>query len=808
MREVSLPVTGLASADGPGAIERGLRRMPGVEDAQVNLASERARVVFDPRQVGEPALVARIRELGYTVPVARVELPVTGMTCANCSAAIERALRRKVPGVLAADVNLATERATVEYVPGVAGRASIVAAIERAGYGVVAPGAGGAGGAGALEDAEQQAREAEARRQQRLFWAGVAFTLPLFVLSMARDAGLLGAWAAAPWVNVLFLALAAPVQFWVGADYYVHGAKALRNGAANMDVLVALGSSAAFFASVPVTLALLGGSHALGHHVYFETAAVITTLIKLGKLLEARARRGTGAALRALLDLAPKRARVRRDGAEADVPADAIAPGEVVLVRPGERIPVDGIVVAGRSAVDESLLTGESLPVSKATGDEVIGGAINREGLLEVEATRVGAETALAQIVRLVRDAQGSKAPVQRLADRVAAVFVPVILVLAALTLAGWWLVAGAGFTAGLVRAVAVLVIACPCALGLATPTAIVAGTGRGAQSGILFRSAAALERAHALRTLALDKTGTLTAGQPRVVETVPDDAEALRLAASAERASEHPLGEAIVRAARDRGLALAAPDGFEAVTGQGVAATVEGRAVVVGGARLLAARGVDTAPLADAAAALAARARTVAWVAVDGRAVALLGLADTLKEGAAEAVAALRAGGLDVVMLTGDNRATAEAIAREAGIDAGSVVAGVFPGDKADQVRRLAAGGRGPVGMVGDGVNDAPALAAADVGIAIGTGADVAKEAADVTLVSGDLRALPRALALSRATMRVIRQNLFWAFFYNVALIPAAALLNGFHPALAALAMAFSSVTVVTNSLRLRRWS
>ncbi len=808
-RELSIPIAGMTCANCSSGIERDLRALDGVAEVEVNLAAERARVVFDPAVTREDRLVARVKELGYDVPVATLELPVTGMTCANCSAAIERTLTRKVPGVVRASVNLAADRARVDYVPGATGRKEIVAAIERAGYGVVdAP-------AGPAEDVEQIAREREARRQSRLFFAGLAFTAPLFALSMARDFGLVGAWAHAGWVNVAMLALAAPVQFWVGADFYRHGYKALRNGTANMDVLVALGSSVAFAYSLAVTVAPAAGVHVHGAHVYYETAAVIVTLVRLGKRLEAGARGRTGAALKALMGLQPRTARLLRGGEEVEVGVDTLAPGDRVAVRPGERVPVDGLVVAGRSSVDESLLTGESLPVAKAPGSAVTGGTINGRGRLEVEAERVGAATALAQIVRLVREAQASKAPVQRLADRVAAVFVPAILVLAAATLVAWWFVLDAGFTAAMIRTVAVLVIACPCALGLATPTAVMVATGRGAERGILFRSAEALERARALRTVALDKTGTLTEGRPRVTDVAADDeARVLALAAAAERGSEHPLGEAVVEAARERGLDVPRADRFEAQEGRGVVAHAAGHEVVVGSARMLDERGVDRAAWRARGEALAAGARTLAWVAVDGRAEGVIGIADTLKPGSREAVGALRAAGLSVVMITGDHGATAHAIAREAGID--EVLAEVLPGEKADAVGRLRAAGRGPVAMVGDGVNDAPALAAADVGIALGTGADVTMEASDVTLMRGDLRAIPEALALSRATLRVIRQNLFWAFAYNVALVPLAAgafhgvtalpaAVRDLHPVLAALAMAFSSVSVVLNSLRLR---
>ncbi len=727
-----------------------------------------------------------------------IVLPVTGMTCAACVRNVERALKRQ-PGVQEVSVNLATERASILPGPEGVERQTLVGAVEKAGYGVL-----DLQDEAVPDDAEREAREAAIQEQTRLLRVGLAFTVPLAVLSMARHLNLAGAlpWLAwSGWPPVFWL-LATVVVVVLGRQYASGAWRALRNGGANMDTLVTLGSGAAYFYSVAALGRLLPETGE-----YFETAAVILTLITLGKLLEARARGRSSEAIRRLMQLAPQKATLLRDGEERVLPVSDLQVGDRVLVRPGGRIPVDGLVREGASAVDESLLTGESLPVDKAPGDEVIGATLNMHGRLVIEAQRLGADSALAQIIRMVEEAQASRAPIQRVADRVSGVFVPIVLVLALLTFVGWLTIGQAGLAQALTHAVAVLVIACPCALGLATPTAIMVGTGLGAENGILFRNSAALENTRGLQVVALDKTGTLTLGETQLMtlQAGPgwSDAEVLRLAASAERGSEHPLARSLLVAAEARDLDLAEPDSFRAEAGMGVRAGVEGRQVLVGSLAWLEREGVALdASLAQSASTLQDGGQTAVAVAVDGRGIGVLGIADALRPESREAVSALRAAGLDVVMLTGDNRNTAQAIAAQLGIE--EVRAEVLPQDKAAAIESLQAGGK-RVAMVGDGINDAPALAQADVGMAIGGGADVAMEAADLTLPGADPLAVARAIQLGRGTMRTIYQNLFWAFIYNIVLIPVA-MLGALVPMLAAAAMAFSSVFVVSNSLRLRK--
>jgi len=831
-KQLTVPVLGMTCANCVASVERSAKKVEGVNDAVVNFASEKVTLTYDPALTDTQAVIERIHRAGYEVPTATVELPLIGMTCANCAGNIQRALQ-KVDGVLDVNVNYATEKASVDYIVGATNRTELVAAVRKAGYDVVE-----ADSDEEMVDAEAAAREAEIHHQERRLLIGIIFTVPLLIISMGRDLGLLGAWSHAAWVNWLFLALATPVQFYVGKDYYVGAYKSLRNGSANMDVLVALGSSAAYFYSIAVLIALTLGSTALGEHVYFETSATIITLIVLGKLLEARAKGRTSEAIKKLMDLRAKTARVIRGGIEKDIPIEEVIVGDTILVRPGEKIPVDGQVVDGRSTVDESMITGESMPADKNVGDEVIGATLNSRGLLTIEATKVGRDTALAQIIKLVEQAQGSRAPIQRTVDQVAAYFVPFVILAAVLTFI-IWMVATGDFTAALIRMIAVLVIACPCAMGLATPTSIMVGVGKGAEHGILFKNSAALEEAHKITAVTLDKTGTITKGALAVTDIViselgfrslgsevgPDGtisgsqlegikAKILQLAASAEKGSEHPLGEAIVREAEARGLSLSIPAAFEALTGHGIAAQVEGHDVLLGNLRLMERENVAMNGLAPKAEQLQNQAKTTMWFSIDGQASALIGVADTIKDGSEAAISQLHDLGLTVVMMTGDNEATARAIGADVGVD--RVMAEVLPGDKADHVAELQAE-EYVVAMVGDGINDAPALAQADVGIAIGTGTDVAMETADITLMQGDLRSVPKAIKLSKATMRNIKQNLGWAFGYNIALIPIAAgilapfewapdFLRELNPMLAAGAMAFSSISVVTNSLRLRK--
>ncbi|WP_119288923.1 heavy metal translocating P-type ATPase [Azohydromonas sediminis] len=797
---IDVPIAGMTCASCVRRVEKALQAVDGVRAASVNLATETAVVETAPGGVDAGRLADAVRRAGYDVPTRTHTLRIDGMTCASCVGRVEKALAR-VPGVLAASVNLATEAAQVQALAGV-DVATLLAAVERAGYGARAADdtdSAAAAGRGAASEPD-----AQRRRDALAVLAAAVLTLPL-VLPMALMP--FGVDAMPPaWLQWL---LATPVQFVFGRRFYVAGYKAVRAGAGNMDLLVALGTSAAY--GLSVFQWWRHAEHGMPH-LYFEASAAVITLVLLGKWLEARAKRQATDAIRALQALRPQRARVQRaDGSEVEVPLAQVRVGDLVRVRPGEKLAVDGVVVEGRTHVDESLLTGESLPVAKGPGDRVTGGAVNGEGALTVRATGVGAESTLARIIRLVESAQAAKAPIQRLVDRVAAVFVPVVLVVAVLAFAGgaWWTGDAEG---ALINAVSVLVIACPCALGLATPAAIMAGTGVAARHGILIKDAQALELAHRVTHVAFDKTGTLTEGRPRLIAVEAADAgrerEVLGLAAALQARSEHPLARAVVEHAKAEGLAPPAADAVQALAGRGVEGRVDGRPLWLGSSRLRDERALDVGALAARATALEAEGRTLAWLAEVGgdgtsRLLGLLAFGDRLKPTAADAVARLRALGLQVVLLTGDNAGSAQAVARQLGIDA--VRAQVLPADKARVVGDLKAGGA-TVAMVGDGINDAPALAAADVGIAMATGTDVAMETAGITLMRGDPRLVAAAIEISRCTTAKIRQNLFWAFAYNVVGIPLAAfgLLN---PVIAGAAMAMSSVSVVSNALLLRRW-
>lgn len=744
------------------------------------------------------------------MPEKTIQLPVSGMTCVGCAKAIETALGRK-DGVLSSSVDFASNQVSVTFDPKQIQSQGVVEAIRASGFDVVQASEGES-----LVDAVAAANSADSQRQWRRLWVGGILTLPLFVLSMGRDFGLWGAWAQADWVNGLMFALATPVQFYVGGEYYTNAWHSLKNRAANMDVLVSLGSTVAYVYSCVVMLALAAGSFSWGEHVYFETSATIITLILLGRIVETQAKGKTSAAIRRLLDLQAKTARVERAGVQRDIPIDQVELGDRVIIRPGERIPVDGIVTSGSSAVDESMLTGESLPVEKTAGMPVVGATINRDGTLTVRANKLGSESALAQIVDQVKQAQASKAPIQQLADQISNVFVPIVLLVALVALCVWTFVLG-DFAQGLLRMVSVLIISCPCAMGLATPLAVMVGMGRGAENGILFKSSEALQRACDVTHVVLDKTGTVTEGKLRVTQIVCserfDERELLRLSGSIERSSEHPIASAIVAEAAERAIQLVTATDFSASPGRGVRGTLESQVISIGNAASMKLAGVSLAEFEPQANALELAANSVMWIAVDSTVAGLIAVSDTIKPSSPAAVKQLRSMGLEVAMITGDNVHTATAIAEQVGI--GDVMAETLPSDKAARVQALQEEGK-VVAMVGDGINDAPALARADIGIAIGTGTDIAIESADITLLSGDLQSTAQAMRLSAATMRNIKQNLFWAFAYNVALIPiAAGVLAGFtflplmlrelHPIMAAFAMVLSDLVIVSNALRLR---
>ncbi|MEK3712409.1 heavy metal translocating P-type ATPase [Paenibacillus sp. FSL R7-0333] len=805
-QQATLQITGMTCSACATRIEKGLSRMEGVSRANVNLALEQATVGFDPAVADVAQMEEKIRSLGYDTLKESADFDITGMTCAACSARIEKVLGR-MPGIAAVNVNLALETAHVEYSPGNVSTAEIMDKVSSIGY-----------KAALKQDRKDIAeqRSEEITRKRNKWMLSALLSLPLLWAMAGHFSFTTWIWTPELFMNPWFqLVLATPVQFVIGWQFYVSAYKALKNGSANMDVLVVLGTSAAYFYSLYLTidsLKMSGMNHTV--ELYFETSAVLITLILVGKWFEALAKGRSSDAIRSLMGLQAKTALVLRDGAELSIPVEDVVIGDIVLVKPGTKVPVDGEVVEGLSSVDESMLTGESIPVEKKPGDSVIGATLNKNGMLRVKARKVGRDTALAQIIRVVEEAQGSKAPIQRIADVISGIFVPIVVGIAAVTFGVWYIWGAPGqFAEALEKAIAVLVIACPCALGLATPTSIMAGSGRAAEFGILFKGGEHLEAAQGVKVVVVDKTGTVTNGKPvltDIIATAGNETQGrvlaenrlLSITAAAEKLSEHPLADAIVAGAQGRGIDLPPAGQFEAVPGRGVSAVVDGQKVSVGTRRMMVENGLDIGPWTGIMTRLEQEGKTAMLVAVEDAVAGVIAVADTIKETSREAVARLHAMGIEVVMITGDNKITAQAIADQAGIR--TVLAEVLPEGKAEEIRRLQSGGV-KVAMVGDGINDAPALATADTGMAIGTGTDVAMEAADITLMRGDLMSIPDAILMSRKTMRNIKQNLFWALAYNTIGIPIAAL--GFlAPWLAGAAMAFSSVSVVLNALRLQR--
>ncbi|TCW40608.1 Cu+-exporting ATPase [Laceyella sacchari] len=777
-------------------IEKVLKRMDGVTEANVNFTLEKATISYDPELVSLLALEEKIASLGFETVKETAELELSGMTCAACANRIEKGLN-KVPGVSKATVNFALETARIEYQPDEANVQDFINKVEQLGYQAKVKD----------EGIQEDQRQKEIQKQQRKFLFSVILSFPLLWAMVSHFTFTSWIWLPELFMNPWFqLALATPVQFIIGGHFYVGAYKALRNKSANMDVLVALGTSAAYFYSIYLTVQSIGhGTHQM--ELYYETSAILITLIILGKLFEARAKGRSSEAIKKLMGLQAKTALVIRDGKEESVPIEQVGVGDLLIVKPGEKIPVDGEVVDGLSAVDESMLTGESIPAEKRIGDTVIGATINKHGRLVVKATRVGKDTSLAQIIKVVEEAQGSKAPIQRVADRISGVFVPIVVAIASVSFLVWYLLVDPGqFANALEKAIAVLVIACPCALGLATPTSIMAGSGRAAELGVLFKGGEHLETTQQIDTVVLDKTGTITMGKPQLTDVIPaegmDETEFLALVGSTEKLSEHPLAEAIVEGIQEKGISIARAEAFEALPGFGVRATVQGKEVLIGTRKLMAKHQVDVEEISPRMSQLESAGKTAMLVAVDKQYAGLLAVADTVKATSKEAVRRLNDLGAEVIMITGDNQRTAQSIGEEVGVD--RVLAEVLPEGKAEEVKKLQQSGR-KVAMVGDGINDAPALAVADIGMAMGTGTDVAMEAADITLIRGDLNSVADAMLMSKKTMRNIKQNLFWAFAYNVIGIPVAAF-GLLAPWVAGAAMALSSVSVVLNALRLQR--
>ncbi len=798
MRHITLPIKGMTCASCVKAVENALSRIEGVSEVSVNFASEKATFKAD-ETIPLERFISVIKEEGYDVVTTRQEFAVKGMTCAACVAAVERALKGLF-GVIEVTVNLATQKASIRYIPTLVGFEDFARAVKEQGYELEAI-------TEEFVDREKEAREQEYNDLKRRFIISAVLSA-LILIGSLTSVPVLSNW------YVLFI-LATPVQFWAGLRFYKAAISAIRHLSTNMNTLVAVGTTAAYAYSVTATFfPQVFESGGLTPHVYFDTSAVIITLILLGRLLEARARGRTSEAIRKLMGLQAKTARVIRDSSEMEIPVEEVVIGDTVLVRPGERIPVDGVIIDGFSAVDESMLTGESLPVEKRVGDLVFGGTINKVGSFKLRATKIGKDTALAQIIRLVEEAQASKAPIQRLADKVASIFVPTVMAIATITFFIWYLFGPEpAFTRAMMNFIAVLIIACPCALGLATPTALMVGTGKGAERGILIRDAEALETAHKIQTVVMDKTGTITKGEPVLVDIITlnsaDSNDVLRLAATAEKHSEHPLAEAIVKKAEEIGLHIEEPDEFTAIPGGGIRARIKEQEIFIGNLALIEGEGIDASAVKQTVNQLNSEGKTAVLLSVNRQIAGILAIADAIKESSKEAISALHGMGIEVVMLTGDNEQTAKRIAEEVGIK--RYFANVLPEGKVDVIKQLRQEGK-VVAMVGDGINDAPALAEADIGIAIGTGTDIAMEASDITLIKGDLLSVVEAIKLSKLTLRTIKQNLFWAFFYNIVGIPlAAGILYPFggpllNPMFASAAMAFSSVSVVTNSLRLRK--
>ena len=798
LKETNLQISGMTCAACATRIEKGLNKLAGVESANVNLALEKSAIKYDPSQINVDDIEKKIRDLGYDVVTEKEEFDITGMTCAACATRIEKGLN-KLEGVVKANVNLALEKATVEFNGSMLTNTDIIKKVEALGY-----------EAQIIEETKDTSdhRQKEIAKQLKKFIFSAILSFPLLWAMVGHFSFTSFIWVPEmfmnPWVQ---LALATPVQFIIGSQFYIGAYKALKNKSANMDVLVALGTSAAYFYSLYLSMMSLMEKSAHEVELYYETSSILITLIILGKLFEAKAKGRSSEAIKKLMGLQAKTAIVVRKGIELEIPIEEVVVGDLLYIKPGEKIPVDGIIIEGRSAVDESMLTGESVPVDKSIGDEVIGATLNKNGFLQIEATKVGRDTALAQIIKVVEEAQGSKAPIQRLADKISGVFVPIVVAIAIITFIIWYVWAAPGdFADALEKMIAVLVIACPCALGLATPTSIMAGSGRAAEYGILFKGGEHLEMTHRVATVVLDKTGTVTNGTPVLTDVLPEDLfseeEFLAILGSAEKQSEHPLAQAIVQGIKDKGIPLKEVTEFEAVPGFGIKAIVDGKQILVGTRKLMNKFKVEIADALVKMDEMERVGKTAMLAAIDGQYAGTVAVADTIKETSKTAISRLKKMGLDVIMITGDNQQTAKAIAAQAGID--HVIAEVLPEGKADEIKKLQAKGK-KVAMVGDGINDAPALAIADIGMAIGTGTDVAMEAADITLIRGDLNSIADAIFMSKKTITNIKQNLFWALAYNSLGIPVAAL--GFlAPWLAGAAMAFSSVSVVLNALRLQK--